>query len=73
MARHLNDTVDNHEIYKTVPFNSGNKVRILEDKDKFSKGKNKFSKEIYTVENKEGYKLTQQCLGEGCTQNNETI
>ena len=58
MARHLNDTVHNHEIYKTVPFNSGNKVRILEDKDKFSKGKNKFSKEIYTVENKEGYKLT---------------
>ncbi len=39
MARHLNDTVHNHEIYKTVPFNSGNKVRILEDTDKFSKGK----------------------------------
>ena len=65
MARHLNDTVHNHEIYKTVPFNSGNKVRILEDKDKFSKGKNKFSKEIYTVENKEGYKLTlKNALGE---------
>ena len=65
MARHLNDTVHNHEIYKTVPFNSGNKVRILEDKDKFSKGKNKFSKEIYTVDSKEGYKLTlKNALGE---------
>ena len=65
MARHLNDTVHNHKVYKTVPFNSGNKVRILEDKDKFAKGKNKFSKEIYTVENKEGYKLTlKNALGE---------
>ena len=66
MARHLNDTVHNHAIYKTVPFSkSGNKVRILEDKDQFSKGKNRFSKEIYTVENKEGYKLTlKNALGE---------
>ena len=59
------DTVHNHEIYKTVPFNSGNKVRILEDKDQFSKGKNKFSKEIYTVDDREGYKITlKNALGE---------
>ena len=34
----------------------GDKVRILEQKEKFDKGKQKFSKSIYTIDKKEGYK-----------------
>ncbi len=56
-ARHLNDTAHNQVIYKSVPFNDGEKVRILEEKGKFDKGKQKFSKEIYTIDKKEGYKI----------------
>jgi transposase InsO family protein len=56
-ARHLNDTAHNQAIYKSVPFNDGDKVRILEKKEKFDKGKQKFSKEIYTINKKEGYKI----------------
>ena len=56
-ARHLNDTAHNQAIYKSVPFNDGEKVRILEEKGKFDKGKQKFSKEIYTIDKKEGYKI----------------
>ena len=56
-ARYLNDTAHNQAIYKSVPFNDGDKVRILEKKEKFDKGKQKFSKEIYTINKKEGYKL----------------
>jgi hypothetical protein len=40
-----------------TPFNSGDQVRILEKKEKFDKGKQKFSKELYTINKKEGYKL----------------
>ena len=37
----------NEKVYKTVPFKSGENVRILEEKEnKFSKGKNKFSNEF---------------------------
>jgi hypothetical protein len=32
-------------------------VRILEDKGEFAKGKNKFSKSVYSVEGKVGYKI----------------
>jgi hypothetical protein len=56
-ARHLSDSVHNEHIYKSIPFKPSDKVRVLEDKDNFAKGKNKFSKETYTVENKEGYKI----------------
>jgi hypothetical protein len=56
-ARHLNDTMHNQAIYKSVPFNDGDKVRILEKKEKFDKGKKKFSKELYTINKKEGYKI----------------
>ena len=56
-ARHLNDTMHNQQVYKTVPFNDGDKVRILEKKEKFDKGKQKFSKELYTIDKKEGYKI----------------
>ena len=56
-ARHLNDTAHNQVIYKSVPFNDGEKVRILEEKGKFDKGKQIFSKELYTIDKKEGYKL----------------
>ena len=51
------DTAHNQAIYKSVPFNDGEKVRILEEKGKFDKGKQKFSKEIYTIDKKEGYKI----------------
>jgi len=57
ITRHLNDSVHNQQVYKTVPFDTGDKVRILEEKGKFDKGKQKFSKEVYTIEKKEGYKL----------------
>ena len=35
----------------------GKKVRVLEQKEKFDKGKQKFSKSIYTIDKKEGYKI----------------
>ena len=57
IARHLNDTVHNEQVYKTIPFKPSDKVRILEDKGEFAKGKNKFSKEVYTVDKQEGYKI----------------
>jgi hypothetical protein len=57
MTRHLNDSVHNQQVYKSVPFKDGEKVRILEEKGKFDKGKQKFSKEIYTIDKKEGYKI----------------
>ncbi len=57
MTRHLNDSVHNQQVYKTVPFNSGDKVRILEKKEKIDKGKQRFSKELYTIDKREGYKL----------------
>ena len=57
IARYLNDSVHNQHIYKTIPFNPSDKVRILEDKGEFAKGKNKFSKEVHSVEGKEGYKI----------------
>jgi hypothetical protein len=50
MTRHLNDSVHNQQVYTTVPFTTGDKVRILEEKEKFDKGKQKFSKELYAVE-----------------------
>ena len=56
MTRHLNDSVHNQQVYKTVPFDTGDKVRILEKKEKFDKGKQKFSKSIHTIDKKEGYK-----------------
>ena len=57
ITRHLNDSVHNQQVYKSVPFNDGDKVRILEKKEKFDKGKQKFSKELYTIDKKEGYKI----------------
>ena len=32
MTRHINDSVHNQQVYKTVPFDTGDKVRILEKK-----------------------------------------
>ena len=57
ITRHLNDSVHNQQVYKSVPFDTGDKVRILEEKAKFDKGKQKFSKELYTIDKREGYKL----------------
>ena len=56
-ARHLNDIAHNQRVYQSVPFKDGEKVRIIEQKEKFDKGKKKFSKEIYTINKKEGYKI----------------
>ena len=47
----------NQKVYETVPFNASDQVRVLEDKGIFDKGKNKFSKETYTVDKKDGYKI----------------
>jgi hypothetical protein len=49
--------VHNHNIYKEVPFKPDDKVRILEEKGKFDKGKKTFSKDVYTVNKKDGYKI----------------
>ncbi len=57
MVRRINDCVHNQQVYKNVPFDSGRKVRILEQKEKFDKGKQKFSKDVYTVDKKEGYTI----------------
>ena len=57
IAHHLNDIIHNEQVYKTVPFKSGETVRILEEKDTFSKGKNKFSNDTYKVSDKIGYKI----------------
>jgi hypothetical protein len=43
ITRHLNHSVHNQQVYKTVPFNSGDQVRILKKKEKIDKGKQKFS------------------------------
>ena len=59
IAHHLNDAILNENIYKTVPFKSGENVRILEDKDMFSKGKNKFSTDTYKITAKTGYKISE--------------
>ncbi len=58
MTRHVNDSVHNQQVYATVPSDTGNKVRILEQKEKFDKGKKKFSKEVYKIDKKERYKIT---------------
>jgi hypothetical protein len=47
LARHLSDTVHNHNIYKSVPFKENDKVRVIEEKGKFDKGKQKFSKFLF--------------------------
>ena len=57
LARHLNDMIHNENIYKSVPFKQDDKVRVIEEKGKFDKGKQKFSKEIHTISKNEGYKI----------------
>jgi hypothetical protein len=52
MTRHIIDSLHNQQVYKSDPFDSGGKVRILEQKEKFDKGKQKFSKDVYTVDQK---------------------
>jgi hypothetical protein len=41
MARHINDSVHNQQVHKTVPFDTGDNVRILDKKEKNDKGKQK--------------------------------
>ncbi len=53
----MNDSVHNQQVYKTVPFDTVDKVRILEKKENFDKGKQRFSKSLYTIDKREGYKL----------------
>jgi hypothetical protein len=42
----------NQQVYKTVAFNSGDQVRILEKQENFDKWKQKFSKALYTTDKK---------------------
>ena len=58
ITKHLNDMIHNENIYKSIPFKPGENVRILEDKDMFSKGKNKFSTDTYKISDKIGYKIS---------------
>ncbi len=58
----MNNTLDN-SLYKEkigvhhkITFFK-DKVRILEKKENFDKGKQKFSKELYTIDKREGYEL----------------
>jgi hypothetical protein len=37
MARYINDSVHNPQVYKTVQFDTGNEIRILEKKEKLMK------------------------------------
>ncbi len=57
VTRHINDSVHNQQVYTTVPCNTGDKTRILEQKEKIDKGKQNFSKELCTLDKKEGYKI----------------
>ena len=57
VAKHLSDVIHNEKVYKTVPFKSGETVRILEEKETFGKGTNKFSNETYKISDKTGYKI----------------
>ncbi len=57
MTRHINDSLRNQQVYTTVPFNTGDKVRIIEQKEKIDKGKQKFSKEVCTIDKQEGDKI----------------
>jgi hypothetical protein len=57
MVRHINDSAHNQQVYESVPFDSGQKVRILEQKEMFDKGKQNFRKDVYTVDKKEGYNI----------------
>ncbi len=50
MTRHLNDSIHNQQVYKSVPFDTGDKVRILDKKEKIDKGKQKFSKSLYAID-----------------------
>jgi len=58
IAHHLSDIMYNQSIFKSIPIKEGQLVRILEDKDTFSKGHHKFSVDLYKVDNKVGYKIT---------------
>jgi hypothetical protein len=42
LSRHINDSLHNQNIYEKVPFDVGDKVRILEEKENFDKGNNFF-------------------------------
>ena len=59
IARHLNDSLHNQQIYKSVPFDDGDKVRILEKKEKFDKGKQKFSKDVYTIDERKDINISE--------------
>jgi hypothetical protein len=42
ITRHINDSAHNQQVYKTVPFDTGDNIR---EKENFDKGKQRFSKE----------------------------
>jgi hypothetical protein len=57
ITRHLNDTLHDQQVYKTVPFDTGDQVRILEKKEKIDKAKQNFGESLYTIDKREGYRL----------------
>ena len=59
------------KVYQSVPFNTKDEARILEKKEKCDKGKQKFSKEIYTIDKKDGYKLIVKMRKENWSQASE--
>ena len=56
-VQQLNNSAINQNIYKSIDFNNGDNVRILQDKSIFDKGKNKFSNDVFKVEGRKGYKI----------------
>jgi hypothetical protein len=57
MTRLLNDSDHNQQVYKSVLFDSGQNVRILEQKENVDKGKRQFSEDVDTVDKTEGYQI----------------
>ncbi len=49
ITRHLNDSVHNQQVYKQYHLIQGIKSEYQREKEKIDKGKQKFSKELYTM------------------------
>ncbi len=46
--------IHNEQVYKTVPFKSGEKLRILEEKDTFGKGEINSAMKLTKYQTKQG-------------------
>ncbi len=52
----IKDSVHTQQVFRTVPFNTGDKVRILDLKEKLDNGKKQTIEESYTIDKKESKK-----------------